>query len=215
MIDSDDYLPDDISIEYLMEAAKGYDILQGNHVTTDPEGNAVSESKFEGLSGFAWGKIYHYSVFDHFRFPEGYWFEDTPVKFIISAMGLKIRNLNKCVYCHRRNPEGISSRALNQRKSVDTYWITEQCLQELPAFGIEYDQDSFNHLLHQSIINMIRTRKQPRRIRKALFILTAELVEKYFPNQKSIVYSEIENAIRNKQFFKYELSAIAEWCNRK
>ena len=214
LLDSDDYLPEDIAIDHILDTVKGYDILQGDYKTVDSNGHVLSQNKASQLSGYAWGKLYHHTVFKEFQFPGGYWFEDTPIKFLISRMDLKIKKQNEFIYCYRKNPDGITAKSLNQRKSLDSYWVTELCLEEMPAFGIKYDQRSYDNLLNQSILNLKRIRKQPQRIRKAMFVLTNEVVEKYFPDMGSAKYAEIDNAIRNRQFAKYELLAIADWCSQ-
>ena len=38
------------------------------------------------------------------------------------------------MYGYRLNSEGITSKAVYSEKSIDSYWITEQCLKEFPKF---------------------------------------------------------------------------------
>ena len=211
-IDSDDYLPGGFDITHLIDEAKNIDLLQGDWLTVDKENQPLERKTTSQFSGYAWGKIYHHTVFKNVKFPEGYWFEDTLIKFILGGLGLKTKKLDDIVYCYRINPDGITAKALNEPKTADTYWITELCLEEYPAFEIEYDQKALDYLLTQSIINQIRVRRLPRKIRKAIFTLTVELIEKYFHNQVSTNHNRIEKAIRDKQFMKFELLAIAGWC---
>ena len=212
LIDSDDYLPDGIVIDKFLENASGYDIIQGNWVYVDLENNKCGHIDATETSGFGAGKIYHHSVFKHFRFPEGYWFEDTPVTFLLCGKGLKVKCVDECLYCYRINPNGISRKANTRPKAIDSYWITELCLEEFGKFSVNYDQRAFDYFLHQCITNYLRTRRAPLEIRKAIFSLSVELIEKYFVNMSSTKYSKLESAIRNRQFNKYELLAIAYRC---
>lgn len=212
-VDSDDYLPESINIDYIFECIKGKDVAQGTWRIVDTKNRVIEEINSNVFSGFAWGKIFRYSVFQNLMFPEGYWFEDSIVRLIISRMHLNTVVIDECVYCHRDNPNGIARTARNHPKAVDSYWITELCLEETKAFGIENDQISFDLFLHQSIINQIRVMRLPIKIRKAIFVLTSEMVERHFKGFKSDKYLDIENAIRNVEFYRFELLALGRWCS--
>lgn len=213
-LDSDDYLPESFDIEQILGVIEDSDILQGSWLSVDTSQKFI-QHKTKKMSGYAWGKLYYYKVFENFKFPEGYWFEDTPIKLIISGKELQIKVIDDCFYCYRVNPNGITSKAINDPKIIDTYWITELCFDELIDFGVNYDQSAYDRLLHQSVVNQIRIRKQPSRIRRAVFTLTAEIIEKYFRDMNSIRYTEIEDAIKKREFYRFELLTIANWWNPK
>lgn len=208
-LDADDYLPDCFNLDSCLKHVLGCDVLQGDWLMVNTYGEELEHRSADSLSGYAWGKLYHHSIFSNLHFPEGYWYEDTIVRFIVSRIAKRIGHIDDCIYCHRKNPEGISAMARRYHKIIDTYWITELCIEELPKFGIEYDQESLDCLLHQSVVNQMRIRKLPRKIRKAVFSLTVELIEKYFENVNSEQYKELETALRNRQFCRFELLAIA------
>ena len=208
-IDSDDYLPDNINLDLLLDNAVDCEILQGDWIIVDSENVEVHRRESDLLSGYAWGKIYSYTIFKKLHFPAEYWYEDTIIKFIISRLDVRIKNLHEYIYCYRVNPDGISSTASKRSKAIDSYWITELCLEDLPRFEIEYDEMTFNNLIQQAIINQIRIIRLPRRIRKYVFALTTELIEKYFQDMSSTKYIDVERALRNKQFIKFELLAMA------
>lgn len=225
-LDSDDVLVDG-AIDKMLDAAFKYDaeILQGSLCRfADNKENQIEERieeqivPKEGLlddnqgvfTGFPWGKLYKYNVMEHFRFPEGFWFEDTPVSFMLAALPYRCAAIRDVVYGYRVNPEGISMTACKKKRSVESYWITETCLEEFPEFGVNYDQRAYEYLLRQSIMNQGRTRRQPRAVRKAIFVLTAELLGRYFPGFRSNVVELkwIEKALRNKQFVKFDLGTM-------
>ena len=54
-------------------------------------------------------------------------------------------------------------------------------------------------------MNWSRTRKQPKEIREAIFVLECGLMEKYFNGRHSKVNEDIELALRKKQFHKFEV----------
>ena len=223
LVDSDDIVPPG-TIEKMLNKAyeTGADLIQGSwydfrEVYTNVVGehliaqDGVLADNRKVFSGFPWGKMYKYTVLENFKFPEGFWFEDTPVSFILYAMPYKFAAIPDIVYGYRLNPNGISASSSGKRKSVDSFWITERCLEEFPAFYVKYDQRAYEYFLRQSFMNWNRTRKQPRRVREAIFVLTNELKNKYFHgmNTKDAFFQKIENSLEKKQFMKYELMMIS------
>lgn len=217
-VDSDDVLPDD-TIDKMLNAvyAADADILQGswyafsgdkkeNHVIQQ---EGILENNRGVFSGYPWGKIFRHTVLEKFQLPEGYWYEDTPISFILAALPFRFIAIKEIIYGYRLNPNGITSNSIHNKKSVDSYWVTEQCLKEFPQFFAEggYDQRAYEYLLNQSVMNYWRTSKQPRKVRESIFVLTACMVERYFPEKTTTNHamSDIENALQQKQFLKYEL----------
>lgn len=223
-LDSDDVLPPN-TIELMINTAKAneIDILQGAwyyfekrsdfdiRIMEHHLGTSKVRSDGRSLSGFPWGKLYHWKVLEYFKFPEGFWFEDTPVSFILAFMPYRFGTINELVYGYRKNPNGITASAKTAKKAVDSYWITERCLEELPRFGVAYNQYTYEYLLRQSVINWRRTRRQPRKVRKAIFILTCHLIDTYFKNMRSntIGMDELEDIFKNYEFIKYEFFMLA------
>lgn len=220
-LDSDDVLVDG-AIQKTLDTAFRQDaeILQGSWYTfsgNETESHIISK---EGLlednrgvfSGFPWGKLYKHNVMEHFQFPEGFWFEDTPLSFMIAAMPYRCVAMQDIIYGYRFNPEGITAVAEKKRRSVESYWITETCLEEFPSFNLLYDQRAYEYLLRQSLINEARTRHQPYRIREAQFVLTAGLMEKYFAEFKTndIEMEWIEKALRKRQFVTFDLGTLGQ-----
>ena len=218
-LDSDDLLADN-AVKNMLDAAYLWDadILQGgvayfdeqNRIEDTASRNGIWIDNYEVFSGLVCGKLYKHKVLENFRFPEGYWFEDTPISFIIAAMPFRFATIKDIVYNYRINPEGISAVSVNSKKSVDSYWITEECLKEFPVFNLKYDQRAYEYVLRQSIMNEMRSRKRPARIREAEFILTNKILENYFKNNQTQNFQmrAIEKALRKKQFIKFELLTL-------
>lgn len=144
---------------------------------------------------------------EHFKFPEGYWFEDTPISFMMYGAGYSSKIIPDVVYGYRLNPDGITAKSGESKRSVESYYITELCLREFPQFGVKYDKRAYEYFLRQCQMNWSRTRKQPKEIREAIFVLECGLREKYFKNQHSEVNADIELSLRKKQFHKFEVLA--------
>lgn len=205
-LDSDDVMPES-AIEALLEKADGKDIIQGGWYTFEHLGGGGTPQEVHQLSGYPWGKLFKAEVMEHFQFPEGYWFEDTPISFILYGAGYSSKIIADVVYGYRLNPDGITAKSGGSKRSVESYYITELCLREFPQFGVKYDKRAYEYFLRQCLMNWSRTRKQPKEIREAIFVLECGLREKYFKNQHSEVNTDIEVALRKKQFHKFEVLA--------
>ena len=218
-LDSDDVFVDG-AIQKMLDAAFGYnaEILQGSWYTFAGKGTEEHIISKEGVlddnrgvfSGFPWGKLYKWNTMKYFQFPEGFWFEDTPLSFVIAAMPCRCAAIKDIIYGYRFNPQGITATARKKKRSVESYWITETCLEEFPAFNLSYDQRAYEYLLHQCVQNEKRVRHQPYHIRKAQFVLTAELMDKYFEEFKTndVDMRRIEEMLKKKQFVKFDLGTL-------
>lgn len=218
-LDSDDVFADG-AIQKMLDAAFGYnaEILQGSWYTFSGEEAEKHIISKEGVlndnqgifSGYPWGKLYKYNVMEHFQFPEGFWFEDTPLSFMIAAMPYRCAAIKDIVYGYRFNPQGITATARKKKRAVESYWITEACLEEFPIFNLSYDQRAYEYLLRQSLQNEGRTRHQSYRIRKAQFVLTAELMERYFAGFKTRkpAMEWVEEALRKRRFVRFDLGTL-------
>jgi glycosyltransferase involved in cell wall biosynthesis len=218
-LDSDDILPKD-SISIMLDKAfiTDADILQGSWYSFDDK--KVSEKILEEkvfkdgtsgyVSGYPWGKLYKSSVLKNFQFPEGYWFEDTPVTFILAAMPIKIVTIKDIIYGYRLNPNGITAKAIFYKKAIDTFWVTDLCLNEFPRFKVAYDQRAYEYLLRQSLMNAARVKNQERKIRESIFVLTSELMRVHFSgfSTENLKMKKIEKALRDKRFIQFELSKL-------
>ena len=125
-------------------------------------------------------------------------------------MPIKVVTIKDIVYGYRLNPNGITAKAIFYKKSVDTFWVTELCLNELPRFKVSYDQRAYEYLLRQSLMNEARIKNQGKKIREAVFVLTSELMKIYFSgfSSKDSKMKKIEIALRNRQFIQFELSKL-------
>jgi glycosyltransferase involved in cell wall biosynthesis len=202
-LDSDDVMAGS-AVETLLDKADGKDIIQGGWYTFEQSGGGTQQEAHQ-LSGYPWGKLFKAEVMEHFKFPEGYWFEDTPISFVLYGAGYSSKIIPDVVYGYRLNPDGITAKSGGSKRSIESYYITELCLREFPQFGVKYDQRAYEYFLRQCMMNWSRTRKQPRSIREAIFVLECRLMEKYFNDRHSEVNNDIEVALRKKQFQKFEV----------
>lgn len=206
-LDSDDMLEDG-AIESLLSCAESSrsDMVQGGWLEFS-NGGSTRKQAVNQLSGFPWGKVYRAEMFEHFQFPEGYWFEDTPISFILYGAGYSSTIIDNVVYRYRLNPNGITSTSGSSKRSVESFYITALCLKEFPTFHVNYDQRAYEYFLRQCLMNWSRTRKRPKDVREAIFVLECSLMEKYFKDLQSAKNKDVETALRKRQFQKFEVLA--------
>lgn len=216
ILDADDALPEG-TLDRLLRAAdeRGADLIQGSRFcfTEDWELDNAREIRGEAtedrktFQGYGTGKLYRAEVLKRFQFPEGYWFEDTPVSFLLAALPYRYLYVPDAVYAYRFNPEGITATSPRRKKALDSFWITWQCLKEFPAFGLTYDLRAYEYLLRQSAMNARRTFRQPTKIRKAQFVLTDRLRKEFFGDMRTedAALQKLEKALEQRRFIRFEM----------
>lgn len=118
--------------------------------------------------------------------------------------------LNECVYLYRLNPDGITAKSKRNKKSIDTFYITELCLQEAQLYGVKYDQRMLYYFLNQTITNWLRTKELRYKYRKSIFLCECYLYDKYFSTLqvKNNHYKYLISIIRKRKFILFELFSL-------
>ncbi len=191
-VDSDDRLPDG-TIEALMTAAYEHDadIVQGAYIKFNDNGvigvfdkvESVREIALAAVTGYAGMKPIKAEVLENFCFPEGYLYEDTVLGKLLYPLCKKAVAIPQTVYEYRIHSVTISG-AKQTAKNLDTYWITQYCLEEAARRGYTLDSKVYEQYLRQCWINFLRTQYMDVEIQESLFVATAELYSRYFGDVK-------------------------------
>lgn len=158
-VDSDDFIPNN-AVQRLMSRAVELDadVVGGGYWLCDAKGRrrrfmglreAVYATPKVGLSGMPWGSIYRRSLWDGVRFPEGFWFEDTCMPYLIFSRSSKTASIKGSVYYYRANPEGITATSLHSKKSLDSIWVVMEMLDEMQRLGIDLTAVLYEQTLRQ------------------------------------------------------------------
>ncbi|CCX68427.1 putative uncharacterized protein [Prevotella sp. CAG:255] len=190
---------------------EGLDIIECGYITFTEEHNIKTFRHANTISndtsilyGYPWGKLIRANLFEKVQFPEGYWFEDTLMSFIIFPMCQKIATSADILYRYRINPSGISATAKRKSKTIDSYWITEQLLTDRTVLGLKSDEAFYKIMLKQIKINYSRIHSLGRKdVDQAVFILTSNLLNEYFSKYKT--ESPLSTALSNGNFAQYKL----------
>lgn len=188
-VDSDDYITED-AVEKLLSNAYQFncDIVSGMYKRVK-NGKILPFSDY--CKKFVCGNLYRSTIFKKLIFPEGFLFEDTINAFLIDYKHLIIKQLNELIYFYTINPSSITHVYKNNYKSLDTYYMTKICMDNLAFFDIN-PNDIIGKFVHQVVINHLRL-KFDENLSYNIFIEECTLYKRIFSNK--ICSSSAENKI--------------------
>ncbi len=189
-IDSDDVLCPG-AIDALLDTAYTHDcdlVEGGAYYVFDERQTVMHQYSAEkeipnpfDLHGHAWGKLYKAEIFETLCFPEGFWYEDSLLSYLIFPAAKTVYGCPHICYGYRINQEGIVKSSQGKPKAIDTYWITEQLLAEHAEAGLSMDNAFFSYMLLQVRLNQDRVKGLSPEIQESVFVVTCDLMERYFP----------------------------------
>ena len=215
-LDADDTLEENAVDLFLSNAYKNdADIVESGYSFFDGEhrygGFLHSGGVYEGalgiLNGFACMKAIKSRLFENVCFPEGFWFEDTIMTMLIFPNVKKSVTLKEKLYNYRVNQNSITSLAKTQKKSLDTFWVTKQTLDDAKTLGICMEKEFLKQFLRQIAVNYSRIKGLPADVRFSVFDLTQKMLFDNFKSFENGVdgfwYKELSKAVRCGQYKKY------------
>ena len=223
-VDSDDYVePTFLQTTYAAAEREDADIVEVGYFKLFKDGttkqmlhpaallhNDVTGSIFQ-YPGFFWGKLFRRELFEHIRLPEGYWYEDTIVHFLLFRMCKTFVYLPQPLYAYRINEQGITKSSVGNPKAIDSYWILEYCLDMSDQLQLKRDDVFYEQLLyHCGFILWSRARALPEDVQMAVFALAAKFVEdNRVPDHRELkyLYREVEDALLRRNFVKWCLAS--------
>lgn len=210
-VDSDDMLCPG-AIEALLDAAYEHDCdvteggayyLTGTEQTVMYRYEAAGKADPFSFHGQPWAKVYKAALFENLQFPEGFWYEDSILAFLIWPVAKSARTVTEMAYIHRRNPKGITAASRGRPKAVDTYWITEQLTKERSALHMLKDEAYFAQLIDQIKLNHYRIKALPEEVQEAVFVLTCSLLAEQFPTFPK--ESTLTKALKTRDFGAFKM----------
>ena len=219
-VDSDDILPDG-AIETLMDAAlvNDADIVQGDFLCLCKDGqvlHAVQNGEVRrvvpalgNLNGFAWGKVFRSQLWADMKFPDGFWFEDTCLSYLMFPRVERAFVSPRSVYIYRQNnSQSITKTYSTKPKAVDTHYITELMMNIHSEWNLPNDKAYLEKVFRQIVLNYARTAKVPEEIQEAIFTCIAATVEQTIPgtiDTSKSLYSSLIRALRTRDYGTYSL----------
>ena len=214
-VDSDDFLLPG-AIDALLDTAFAHDcdLVEGGAYYVYDHGKAImhrykSDQKISSpyaLHGQPWGKVYRGALFEHLCFPEGYWYEDSLLSYLIFPNAKNVWVTGHMAYGYRINQAGIVKSSHGKPKSVDTYWITEELMAEHARAGLPADGAYFRYILLQIRLNQHRIADLPENIQESVFVLTCDLFCNTFPADLDVSGNRtLVKALRTRDFGMYKM----------
>jgi len=213
-IDSDDLLLPG-AIEALLDTAfsNDADLVEGgaNYVFDNHQEIAHSYSSAAPvanpyhLHGHAWGKVYKAEIFENLCFPEGFWYEDSLLSYMIFPAVKRAYVCPHISYGYRINESGIVKTSVGKPRAVETWWITETLTRERAEAGLPFDKAFYEYLLLQARLNHLRVENLSPELQESVFILTCNLMENYFPNMTIPEQKNLQMALKTKDFGMFKM----------
>lgn len=158
------------------------------------------------LQGYPCGKIFRADLFRAVCFPEGYWYEDSIISFLINPSAVVIWAIPELLYEYRVNQAGMTSTTHGKPKSIDTYWITELLMQAHRDTGLPDNEAYFRYILQQFRLNQHRISDLAEEIQESVFVLSCQLLNRWFPeNWQDRKYRALLNAMRSRDFGAFRM----------
>lgn len=205
-LDSDDELADGCLQAIYKSFDKNADVIGGDYLTIDIYGNVIQQVAIEGnlQSSYPWGKAFKSELFRKIVFPEGYWFEDSIMGFLIFPIAGKMINTHYPIYRYRINPSGITLKSRGNPKMLDTVYITLRVIKDRAILGLDNNMDFYETLLYQIQMNQIRlSTLGDRRIQQAAFHIMREAIIKCGLRARGKHLRMVEKAVFDNDFPRF------------
>lgn len=215
-LDSDDILMDG-ALQTMLDTAYRYnsDLVEGgmDSVFETNTTNLYQFTKTEKvlnpyaiLHGFPCGKVFRASLFENLCFPEKYYFEDSIISFLIFPCVNNAYVIPHICYGYRNNPLGIMRNSKGKVHSIDTYWITELLIHHYQLSDYSITEEFLHFILQQFRINQRRVSNLDIKIQESIFVLSCDLLEKYFPiTMMDSANHQLLKTLRTRDFGQFKI----------
>lgn len=184
----------------------GYKLIDDNDVVIGKfkynkqvlKGDSINISR---IKGHACMSVIKRKIFENLKFPEGFWYEDMIMRFLVAGQCKVIVTLEDCLYLYRQFDLSTSKNKKNkvQYKCLSQYFLLKQILLKYNDMGLK-NIGFEDAVLHEITTTMwLRLRYLNIKSRKDIFILTCQIYREYIgKNNKKWIYRFIfENHMFN------------------
>lgn len=231
-VDNDDCV-DESYVQILMDRAyeTDADVVKCGHYRWNVESNSIiSKVKYDDasyqddigrnilkLKGFIWEGVSKRELWEEFRFPEGYWYEDIITRFVILRSASKIETVGDVLYYYSIHDSNASKSVWkhSEPKCLDEIYLIEAVLK----LEISKNERALSHALLYELCGVLwsRTRNQPLRLRICVFNVASEIIKNHIIQDEE--YDEFEKQLiaifYNRSFVSWELLSCAKMLNVK
>lgn len=205
-------------VDLVMCSIREYDVVNDKTIRfithENVSFNKGIKDEILNLKGYAWGKIYRRELWEKVRFPKEYLFEDAITRPIMMRLCHSFAFINEAVYSYTVRPDSLSRKAKEKRKSkkyLEQYFMLEKILELSEKIGLPNDNILYKIALYElGTCLWLRTRYFEEDIKKAVFVLSCDLIEKYRVEEAelSFEYQYLEKAFQNKNYVLWKMMGI-------
>lgn len=217
-VDSDDLIAP-THVDALMKVLKAgdCDYVTSSYVDIDEAGNQIGQGKPREFMGTAWGRAYWRYVWNDVRFPEGYLYEDTVLPYLIDSRftGQQAKDNG---YWYRHRESSISHVGSGNVRSIDTYWILEEMIQEAEAVNIPL-QDIYELTVRQCCASVFGRRQQlDKQWMPVIFTACADFLSRLHKegNEEGLMLDtskDMEKSLKTRNYRLWKLAGYFEILN--
>ena len=139
-----------------------------------------------------WNKLYSRELWENFRFPEGYWYEDLGIVPAVVANANRIEKLDKALYYYETSRDTSQTNMINPLKLNDKIHMVKNIYKELEKQGKlseninEVEYLFIDHLLNGLLFKIANV--EDSKVRMTIANNIKDTMERYFPDWHSNKY---------------------------
>lgn len=231
-IDNDDFVSQ-YYVEILLNRAyeKDADMVKCGHYRWDVDKNSImSTVKYNDASydsdmgkkvldykGFVWEGITKRSIWETYRFPEGYWYEDMITRFVLMRKSKQIEIVEDVLYYYSIHSTNASRNVWNRGniKCLDEIYLIKNMLD----LQINMNEKMISHALIYELGGVLwsRTRKLPSELKKCVFLAGREILKKNMIANEHYTKDEQQmiRAFEQKSYLSWKLLSCVEMLKVK
>lgn len=219
-VDNDDFVSKDY-VEILLNRAyeKNADMVKCGHYRWNVEkNNIMSTIKYDDASynydmggkvldykGFVWEGITKRSIWETYRFPEGYWYEDMITRFVLMRKSKQIEIVENVLYYYSIHSTNASRKVWNRGniKCLDEVYL----IRDMLNLSINMNEKMISHALIYELGGVLwsRTRKLPSKLKRCVFLAGREILN------KNMVANEHYTKDEQRMIRMYEQKSYLSW----
>lgn len=189
-------------------ASAGVDYVAASYELIDENGIVVEPPRqlLESDLSVAWGAIYKSSIWESLRFPEGCWYEDTIIVYLVWSRYVG-KSFPGAIYRYRQRAGSIVSTTEGNPKGLDYFWLTEAVINEGSSRDIPVAVLANLTLKRLGPTMLFCSESLDAEQMKTLFLLCSEIVSRFEPIcHDGSYWHELEAALRSRDYRRWL------WC---
>lgn len=208
-VDPDDIMPiRDLNraLNAVVDAGAEYAVV--SYKTIDDSGLSIGEAReiLKSDLSVAWGAIYKSEVWKTLRFPEGCWYEDTIISYLVWPL-FSGMSFPGSTYQYRQRSGSIVSTTKGNPKGLDFFWLTETVIEEGVVRGVSIDVLATLTLKRMGPTMLFCSEVLDGDQMKALFLLCSEIIDRFEPICRDKGHwQNLETALRSRDYRRWL------WC---